>query len=178
KRGRTYEERRKVYVTHDPRRVVRANPHINYTPRPIEYRRTHYPYRMPPRVNILWNERMYREYVLLYPDFHLWYYPYGYSIRTISSYDAARYIGEISRVYGTVYDTWYSPESDEYFLYFGGPYPYQDFSVVIDGRDARKFSWRPERYFTNRYVAVTGLISLWQDKPEIDVRKRSQIEIY
>ncbi len=178
KRGTTYSERRRVYVTPSQHRVVRKAPHVNYVPRPLEYRRVHYPYRMPPRINIVWNERMYREYIVLYPDFHLWYYPFGYRIHTVSSYDVSRYVGEIARVYGQVYESWYSPETDELYLYFGGPYPYHDFSIVLDGRDARKFSRHPQRYFNNRYIAVTGLVSLWEDKPEIVVRKRSQLEAY
>ncbi len=178
KRGETYTEQRRVYTTPAPRRVVRTTPHVNYVERPIEYRRSHNPYRVPPTINIIWNEPMYRQYSVWYPEFHYWYYPFGYTIHTISSYDAAGYIGEVTRVYGMVSETWYSPESDEYFLYFGGPYPYQDFSVVLEGRDARRFSRRPERFFTNRYIAVTGLVSLWQDKPEIDVKRRSQVEIY
>ncbi len=178
KRGQTYTEERRVYVNPAPRRVVRPAPHITYVQQPIEYRRVHNAYRMPPNANIIWNENMYHQYVVLYPDFHLWYYPYGYAIHSISSYDAAGYIGEIARVYGMVYDTWYSPETDEYFLYFGGPYPYQDFSVVLEGRDARRFSRRPDRYFANRYISVTGLVSLWENKPEIDVKQRSQVQVY
>ncbi len=178
KRGTTYTEQRKVYVTPAPRRVVRPAPHITYVQRPVEYRRVHNPYRVPPTVNIIWNEPMYHEYVVLYPNYHLWYYPFGYTIHTISSYDAAGYVGEIARVYGMVEDTWYSPETDEFYLYFGGPYPYNDFSVVLEGRDARRFSRRPERFFTHKYISVTGLVSLWDNKPEIDVKKRSQIDIY
>jgi len=133
---------------------------------------------MPPSVTIIWNENMYHNYSVWYPDFHLWYYPFGYSIQTVSSYDALGSVGEIARVYGAVYDTYYAPESDEFFLYFGGPYPYQDFSIVLNGKDARRFNRRPDRFFTNRYIAVTGLISVWEGKPEIDVKRRSQIDIY
>ncbi len=176
--GQTYTEKRKVYITPAPRRIARPAPVVNYVYRPVEYRRIHYPYSAPSRINIIWTNNMYREYVYLYPEFNLWYYPYGYHIENVSAYDASAFIGEVANIYGRVYDTWYLRETDEYFLYFGGPYPYQDFSIVLTGKDARRFSRNPERFFTNRNISVTGLVSLWEDKPEIVVKKRSQIHLY
>ena len=176
--GTVYKEKRRVYTTPAPRRAVRPTTHIHYVPQTVEYRRSYYPYAKPSYVNVIWTRNMYREYVYLYPEFDLWYYPYGYSIRTISAYDAGLYVGEVARIYGKVYETWYSRETGELFLYFGAPYPYQDFSVVLSENDARRFSRRPDRFFEGRHVVVTGLVSLWEGKPEIVVKKRHQVEIY
>jgi hypothetical protein len=121
---------------------------------------------------------MYREYVYLYPEFNLWYYPIGYRIPTISAYDAGAYIGDIARVYGEVFDVWYSAPNREYHLYIGAPYPYQDFTVVIERRDARRFSNRPQRFFMGRHIAATGLISVFEGKPEMFLKKRSQLRVY
>lgn len=176
--GQTYSEQRRVYVTPAPRRIARPAPVINYVYRPVEYRRIHHPYIAPARVNIYWTRNMYREYVYLYPEYNLWYYPYGYRIESVSAYDASAFIGEVANVFGRVYETWYLRDNDEYYLYFGGPYPYHDFSIVLKGKDARRFSRNPERFFENRNVAVTGLVSLWEGKPEIVVKKRNQIDLY
>jgi hypothetical protein len=121
---------------------------------------------------------MYHDYVRWYPDYHYWYYPIGYRIRTVSAYDAAYHIGEVTNIYGIVHQTWYSPETDEYFLYFGAAYPYQDFTVIIPGRKARRISHRPERFFQGRHIWVTGLISLYEGKPEMIIKRTSQIHLY
>lgn len=175
--SRNFEGERKTYHTPDIERVHRKVYHVK-RPRSIEYRRIHYAYRVPKHINIVWSPRMYREYILIYPEFRYWYYPYGYKIRTISAYDAAYYIGDVANVYGKVYEAWYSWQTDEYYLYFGAPYPYYDFSVVVPGRKARQFNRNPEIFFEGRYIWVTGLISLHEGKPEMIVRKKHQIHLY
>lgn len=176
--GRKYEAKRRTYTYRPERRVVRPAPRVHYSHKPIEYRRKHYVYRVPPRRTIMWTHNMYREYVYLYPEFNLWYYPIGYRISTISAYDAGSYVGEIARVYGEIYDVWYSSKTREYYLYIGGPYPHQDFTVVLERNDARRYSRWPERYFTGRHIAATGLISIFDGKPEMFLKKRSQIRVY
>jgi hypothetical protein len=174
-----YVEKRQAYRTPERPRTVRTVTHsTNYVNHPVEYRRSYFPYAEPRRVEIIWDVHMYDEYRYLYPQYDYWYYPFGYSIPTISAYDADRFVGEVARIYGKVYDVWYEGQTDEYTLYFGGPYPYQDFSVILPGKNARRYSHSPERYFTNRNIAVTGLVSLWDERPEMLIRKRSQIEVY
>lgn len=172
-----YNAARKVYSRNKIRvnRIVSAALHTYST---LEYRRLHKPYRKPLLSTIFWNAKMYRNYRLWYPDFNLWYYPYGYRIHTVSAYDSYRYIGEVARIYGRVSEVWYSYETKEYYLYIGGSFPYHDFTVVLKARDARRYSWDPERFFTNRRLVVTGLVSLFEEKPEMFIRKRSQINIY
>ena len=175
--SRTYEVERKNYET--PHRN-RSHHDVYYVhkPKPVEYRRIYHPYREPYNIHVIWTPRMYHEYMMIYPDYSYWYYPNGYRIRTISAYDAMYYIGEVVNVYGRVYETWYSRETDEYFLYFGARYPYQDFTIVIRGNKARQFSRRPEIFFEGRYIWVTGLISLHRGQPEMMVMKKHQIHLY
>lgn len=176
--GARHVASRKVYSSNKIHRVKRKAPRIKYAHRSLDYRRVHNPYIIPRVASIIWNAHMYREYRNWYPNFKLWYYPYGYRIHTISAYDSYNYIGEIARVYGSVTEVWYSRDTREYFLYIGGHYPYQDFTIVLDSRDARRFSWDPVRYFTNRHLTATGLLSVFEDKPEMQIRKRSQISLY
>ena len=171
-------ESRKVYTTSRTHRVTRSAPKVHYTYHPIEYRRVHTPYRAPRTKIIYWNTHMHNDYRSWYSDYNLWYYPYGYRIHTISAYDAISYVGEIARVYGEVSEVWYSRESRQYYLYIGGPYPYNDFTVILDSHDARRFSFDPVRFFTNRHISVTGLISTFDGKPEILVKKRKQVDAY
>ncbi len=175
--SRDFENERRTYQTPYRKRVHREVVMVN-RPRSIDYRRIHYPYRVPVNINIVWTSRMYREYVLLYPEYRYWYYPTGYSIRTASAYDAMYYIGDIANIYGQVTETWYSWQTDEYYLYFGAQYPYHDFSVVIPGGKARQFSNRPDIFFEGRFIWVTGLVSLHEGKPEMVVLKKHQIHLY
>ena len=157
-------------------RVVRY--HYNRAPRSRLYRARHYPYRVPLHLDIYWTNAMRRDYVRIYPMVSTWRYPIGYRIQTISAYDALRFHGEVMNVYGKVHEVFYSRETDEYMLYFGAYYPYHDLSVVVPGRIARRMSRWPAEYFERQHVIVTGLITSFEDKPEIVVRNTGQLRLY
>ena len=121
---------------------------------------------------------MHRYYCRMYPEVNHWYYNRGYHIEMVSSYFADYYIGEVMTVYGEVSEVYYSPRTDEYFLYYGPYYPYQDFTLIIPGYIARRYSPHPERYFERQYMAVTGLITNYDGQPEIVVRESFQLHPY
>ena len=120
---------------------------------------------------------MRRHYLSIYPNYN-WRYHYGYRLQTMSVWDARYNIGEIARVYGRVYATWYNHDTDQLLLFFGGEYPYQEFTVVLPGRIARRFSWRPERFFLGEHLTITGLITTFDGIPEIIVKNKRQLGIY
>ena len=120
---------------------------------------------------------MYRDYRRWYPEYN-WRYNYGHRIQTISAFDAKFNLGEVAMVYGRVYSTWHNRETDDYLLFFGGDHPYQQFTLVLPGHLARKFSWRPERYFLGEHLTVTGLITTFDGSPEIIVKNKRQVGIY
>jgi len=168
-----------VYVS--TRRYTGAHTvvHHYHTPPPNrEYRAIHYAYRVPVSLNIIWTPAMHTHYIRFYPMVTYWHYSYGYRIENVSAYFAEYYMGEVMTVYGRVSEVYYSRSTDEYFLYYGPYYPYQDFTVVIPGWIARQYSRRPERYFDNRYLAATGLITSFQGEPEIIVNESFQINLY
>ncbi|MCK5066098.1 MAG: hypothetical protein KAR16_01605, partial [Bacteroidales bacterium] len=131
----------------------------------------------PSYTNIYWTRSMYRNYHRWYPEFR-WNYNYGHRIQTISVFDAQYNLGEVAMVYGRVYATWHNKETDDYLLFFGGDFPYQQFTVVLPGYVARKFSWRPERYFLGEHITTTGLITTFDGSPEIVVKNKRQVGIY
>jgi hypothetical protein len=153
------------------------NVYVN-PPRPIEYRRVHEPYRRPVYVDIYWTPGIRDEYYGWYPEYRHWNRDLGTRIETISAYDAYDYIGDVARVYGKIYDVDYNYQNDEYYFYFGSYYPYQDFSAVVPGWVAREFSHKPRRFFLGRHISVTGLITIYDDRPEILVRRPGQIDRY
>lgn len=152
--------------------------HYYQKPAPKAYRAVHYAYRRPAEINIIWTPVMHRHYVRMYPMVKYWYYTNGYRIAMISAYDAEYYRGEVRTIYGRVSEVFYSRTTDEYFLYFGLYYPYQDFTVVLPGYIARRYSHRPQQYFDNRHIAVTGLITTFNGEPEIVVKESFQINLY
>ena len=127
--------------------------------------------------SIYWNRNMYRDYHRWYPDYR-WNYSYGYRIQTISVFDAKYNLGEVANVYGRVYATWHNNETDDFLLFFGGDFPYQQFTVVVPGHVARKFSWRPENYFLGEHITITGLITTFDGSPEIVVKNKRQLGLY
>lgn len=175
--ARRSAERRANYVTPN-RQHVRKHNNTRAYHAPSRYRTVHHHYRKPQHVHVTWTNRMYREYVTLYPDFHYWYYPTGYRIVTIPAFNAYYHIGEVRNVYGRIHEVWYSWMTDEYYLYFGGSFPYHDFSVILSGKHARRYDRFPEAFFAGRYIWVTGLVSTFDGKPEIMVMRRHQVHLY
>jgi len=175
--NRTHTEHRKHYTTPN-RRVIRTNHVKGYHYNPVRYRKVNYHYRVPNRVHVTWTNRMYHDYRLMYPEYRYWYYPIGYRIVTIPTYNAYYHIGEVRNVYGRVHEVYYSWSTDEYHLYFGGNYPYHDFTVIVTGKHARRYDRYPEMFFEGRYMWVTGLLSTFEGRPELIVRRRNQIHLY
>ena len=168
-----------VYISRPTRTVVVHHSYpAGYRPLSIEVRRARYPYRAPVRTHIVWTVNLFNDFRIFYPEIHYWRYPVGYSIPSVPAYDADDYVGEVANIYGRVADVYYEFNSDNYYLYFGDYYPYQDFSVIIPGREARVLSRRPEIFFNNAYVNVTGYVTYFDNKPEIVLRRASQIDIY
>ncbi len=174
---RTHAEHRQHYTTPN-RRAVRKNHVKGYHYNPVRYRTVNYHYRVPNRVHVTWTNRMYHDYRHMYPEFRYWYYPIGYQILTVPAYHAFHHIGEVRNVYGRVHEVYYSWTTDEYHLYFGGAYPQHDFTVIIPGSHARRYDRYPDMYFEGRYMWVTGLLSTYEGRPELIVRRRSQIHLY
>jgi len=126
---------------------------------------------------IYWTRNMYRDYHRWYPNYR-WDYRYGNRIHTISVFDARYRLGEVANVYGRVYATWHNRETDDYLLFFGGDYPNQEFTIVLPGNVARRYNWRPERFFLGEHLMVTGLITTYDGSPEIIVKNKRQLDLY
>ena len=171
-RGTTY---RKNYHVVRETRVVH---HHVVRPRPIEYRRVHYVYRAPRHWNFFWSVNVYNDFCGFYPHVTNWHYRTGARISTVSAYDAMFYIGEVKRVYGEVQETFYSREDDTYYLYVGAPFPYHDFSVVIPGREYRRYDFPPIDRLNFQHIWAMGLITDYDERPEIVVKRPYQLGIY
>lgn len=162
------------------RRSIRIYNHYdyNYIAMPWEWRRSHYYYRAPHHVNLIWTPLLFHRFMFYYPTQRDWNIEFGSQIETISAYEAKDYAGTVRQVYGKVDEVFYSPEDENYILYIGGAFPYHDLSVVIPRDIARNISMSPKWFFDKEFVWVIGLINVWEGKPEIIVRDEDQIRKY
>lgn len=87
---------------------------------------------------------------------------------TLSAEEAARHVGESATVCGVVASGRFSQRSQAQptFLNLDKPYPDQLFTIVIFGRDREKFG-TPESALLHQRVCATGLIKLYQGRPEM-----------
>ncbi len=100
-----------------------------------------------------------------------------YSQDTITSEDAAKFIGQQKTVCGMVASSHYAARSkgQPTFINLDKPYPNQVFTVLIWGSDRGKFQRPPEEMYAGKEVCVTGMIKTYQGRPEIIVGHPSQI---
>ena len=167
----------KQRYVHKHSRVIYPNKRVTIHVHPFTYKNHYRVLYYPAHRDIIWTRRMHNYYVGIYPGFS-WHYHFGYSIQTISAFDAIYNVGEIKRVYGRVYATWYNRESDDLLLFFGGEFPNQEFTLIVPGSIARRYSWRPEKYFLGQHVLATGLITVYEGSPEIIIKRRQQFELF
>lgn len=162
---------RHAHKTYYPSKRVKVNVH------PQMYGGSYRVLYHPSHMDIVWTKKMHRYYLELYPGAY-WRYPLGTHIRTISVFETTFNIGEIARVYGRVYGTWYNREYDDLLLFFGGEYPQQAFTLVVPGKIARRYHWRPERYFMGKHIWSVGLITSFEGNPEMIIEVKDQLHFY
>lgn len=117
-------------------------------------------------------------YFHLFPRYQISERDYNHRIDYVSGDNAKYYIGEIKSVYGRIYETYYDEEFNEFYIYLGAPYPNHDFMIVITGSLAAQYSVEPYRYFMDRNIQVTGLITDWNSEPEMIIKYSDQIIRY
>ncbi|MGO9022468.1 MAG: DNA-binding protein [Syntrophobacteraceae bacterium] len=98
---------------------------------------------------------------------------------TISSQDAAKFIGQQKTVCGTVGSTHFAPkrEGQPTFIDFEKPYPNQVLTALIWGSDRGKFEKPPEMLYSGKEICVTGRIESYEDRPAIVVKDPSQLKV-
>lgn len=57
----------------------------------------------------------------------------------------------------------------------GASYPNSPLTVVVTGEARKLFDFKPEEYYKDKSICVTGVIELYKEKPQIVVTKTSQI---
>jgi DNA/RNA endonuclease YhcR with UshA esterase domain len=95
---------------------------------------------------------------------------------SVSSADAKNNVGKNATVCGKVVGTRYLENSQRRptFLNFDMPYPDHTFTAIIFGDSRAKFG-KPEETYLQKNVCVTGEITLYNGKPQVELKEPSQI---
>src|SRR3989442_8746563 len=95
---------------------------------------------------------------------------------SISPGQAQKHIGETTTVCGLVAGGRFveSSRGEPTFLDFEKPYPKNDFTVLIWGRDRQNFG-TPERDWIQKQICVRGKIESYQGRAEVILHEKSQI---
>jgi len=87
--------------------------------------------------------------------------------------EAAKHVGETASVEGVVVNVGHGKTGNVY-LNFGAAYPNEVFTAVIKSESTAVF---PEAEgLMGKTVTVTGVITLYKDKPQIVLEKRGQLQ--
>ena len=98
------------------------------------------------------------------------------SAATYRAEEAGVHIGEYATVCGTVFGGYYAKRSRgrPTFLNLDGNYPHQPFTVVIWGKNRRRFH-APEKRLLGKHICVTGTIGIYRGIPQIVLSDPSRL---
>jgi len=98
---------------------------------------------------------------------------------TIKPGEAIKHIGEKTTVCGEVVEVTFLPgvSGNPTFMNLEKKYPDHVFTVVIWGKDRKKFNESQMVLYQSKRICVSGIIKDYRGKPQIVVDNPSQIEI-
>ena len=93
--------------------------------------------------------------------------------------DAAKHEGDSVTICTKIFGGRYFENSNRAptLLNAGAKYPDAPLTVVIFGESRANFKNKPEEYYTDKNVCVTGKIIIYKGKPEIILTKEEQITV-
>ena len=97
------------------------------------------------------------------------------SAQNITPQEASKHIGEKVTICGKIFGGRFFEQNEKTLLNMGGAYPDHSLTIVIAGADRKKFDVKPEQFYTNKEVCITGEIRDYKGKPEVQVTEISQI---
>jgi hypothetical protein len=91
--------------------------------------------------------------------------------------DIANHVGDSVTVCAKVYGGIYLDRSSLTLLNVGGAYPNAPLTVVIREEARTKFKESPETFYKDKEVCITGKITLFKEKPQIELYEEKQIVV-
>ena len=105
---------------------------------------------------------------------------YSYDLEEIHFNEAINNEGQLSKVCGKIVHTYIykSAKSELVFLNMGGKFPNHEFTGLIRYSSNRdNFISRPDIKYENKFVCISGVITMYKKKPQIQIDFENQIEI-
>ncbi|MFC4230730.1 hypothetical protein ACFOW1_02435 [Parasediminibacterium paludis] len=93
--------------------------------------------------------------------------------------EAAKHIGDSVTVCGKIFGGRYFDRSDNKItlLNMGAAYPQSPLTILIEADSRKNFSNKPEEFYVEKEVCITGVIKEFKGKPEIIVAKEAEIMV-
>tara|TARA_S200000501_G_scaffold121304_1_gene114131 strand:+ start:3861 stop:4229 length:369 start_codon:yes stop_codon:yes gene_type:complete len=104
----------------------------------------------------------------------------GYDFIEISHTAASQNVGKLRTVCGKVQSTYINPNtaSQRIYLNMGGKYPNHTFTGLIwYSSNKDNFNGRPDKKYKKRNICISGVITTFNSKPQIQIDFENQIEI-
>jgi len=104
---------------------------------------------------------------------------YSFSQTEIKLDDVAAHVGETVKVCGKVYGSKFleSAKNAPTFINVGAQYPNAKLTLVIWGTARTNFKNKPEDFYNNKNICITGKVELFKDKPQIVIEKEESITV-
>ena len=102
-----------------------------------------------------------------------------YAQKEINIADAAKHEGDSVTICTKIFGARYfeNGKGAPTLLNAGAMYPESPLTVVIFGESRAAFTHKPEEFYTDKNVCVTGRITIFKGRPQIVVSKESAIVI-
>ena len=93
--------------------------------------------------------------------------------------EAAKHIGEVVTICDKIYKTDFAENSKAQptFLKMGSGFLMHKIDIVINFKDRKNFMDKPETYYLEKDVCITGKIVEFEGKPQIIISKPTEIQI-
>lgn len=91
--------------------------------------------------------------------------------------EASEHYGETVTICNELYGGKFIEKSKITLLDFGGSYPSNKVTVLINFADRKNFPDKPELFYEKKDVCITGKLIEFKGKPELIITKPSDIQI-
>ena len=105
----------------------------------------------------------------------LWHLSFA---QTVSLDSLTNYVGKTVTVCSKVQSAYVAKgEKKTTYLSFGAAYPNATFTGVIFEDHLLKFKYTPSEYLKDKNICITGVVSIYKEKPQIIILSEEQIKV-
>lgn len=118
--------------------------------------------------------------ILILSTFFILFLGFSASAQTkITPDEAAKHIGDSVTVCGKIFGGRYFDRSENKItlLNMGAAYPQSPLTIVIEANSRKNFSNKPEEFYANKEVCVTGVVKEYKGKPQIIIAEEAEIVV-